>query len=279
MQSLPDPVGEHRGATRTLGGGTDFFVQNPDPDNALVPGYTDQEPDAQRIRLEGDAIVIGSAVTMRDFFAAPEILAMAPGIGVFEEFIASLPIRNRATLAGNIANASPIADMTSILIALGAELALADGSGKQRRLPLADAFIGYKKLAFSEGERIASIRLKAEPVRLSFEKVAKRAHLDIASVNSAIAIRENSDGSIRDARLSFGGVGPTPLCIASASKLLCGQKISAALVIRLAEAAVEQAKPISDVRGSAEYRTRLVYRLVLAHAVRLWPALEEELLP
>ena len=279
MHKLPEPIREIVSTTKTLGGGTDFFVQNPDPDQELIPCYTDLEPHAQQIRLEHDRLIIGSAVTMRDFFASERIRAMYPGIEQYEQYIASTPIRNRATLAGNIANASPIADMTVLLLALGAELIIKNDHGSSRTLPLLNTFIGYKKLAINSDERIDAIMIPAKALKISFEKVSKREHLDIATVNSALAVEEARDGTIKQARLAIGGVAPIPLVIEETAAILQGSKPAAERILQAAEHAQAAVSPITDVRGTSEYRKRLVYRLVLAHAIRLWPEREEELLP
>lgn len=279
MRRLPEPVQEPIPATKILGGGTDFFVQHPDPDDALSPHYSDLEPDAHRIFQKDNSVIIGSALTMREFFSSSIIRRIAPGIEAFEACIASLPIRNRATLAGNIGNASPIADMTTVLLALGAELILEKPDGSKRTIALEHAFIGYKKLAFENNERIASIILPANQVRISFEKVSKRERLDIATINTACVVQENTEGIIITARLALGGVAPVPIVVQDASRLLQNKKPEPALIRTLAQSAQDLSAPISDVRGTAEYRKRLVYRLILAHAVRLWPQMEEELLP
>ncbi|HON89888.1 MAG TPA: FAD binding domain-containing protein, partial [Spirochaetales bacterium] len=187
--------------------------------------------------------------------------------------------RNRATLAGNIANASPIADMTVLLLALGAELIIKNDHGSSRTLPLLNTFIGYKKLAINSDERIDAIMIPAKALKISFEKVSKREHLDIATVNSALAVEEARDGTIKQARLAIGGVAPIPLVIEETAAILQGSKPAAERILQAAEHAQAAVSPITDVRGTSEYRKRLVYRLVLAHAIRFWPEREEELLP
>jgi xanthine dehydrogenase small subunit len=231
--------------------------------------------------VSGQAILeLGAAVNTDDFFSSLLVRAMAPGIERFASDIASPPIRARATLTGNIANASPIADMTAILIALGARLVLEGDPGGERLVELPDFFLGYKKLDLHAGERIRGIVLPGEPVMFNFEKAAKRARLDIATVNSAIAVRMAADGSIAAARYAVGGVAPVPLRLKEAEALLIGKKPSAALARQLGALAYEAGSPISDVRGASRYRRRLMERLAWAHCIRLWPELrlEEELL-
>jgi len=276
-----------------LGGGTDFFVRNPDPEAGFEAELLDLRPVYSRIdrtTRDGAAVLeVGAAVTVHDFFTSTEVRALVPGIGAFEGEMASSLIRGRATLGGNVANASPIADMTAILIALDAELVVekrADGS--RRTLPLARFFLGYKKLDLAAGELIAGFRIPmpapGSTPRFNFEKVAKRRHLDIASVNSAALILTEGGGSkphIASAAISAGGVAATPLLLSRTSAFLAGRTADAATAREAAAIAVSEIAPISDVRGSAEYRKRLLERLVLGHFIRLFPesGIAEELFP
>ncbi|HRZ89007.1 MAG TPA: FAD binding domain-containing protein, partial [Spirochaetia bacterium] len=148
MTSLPEPGSRPAAAPKglNLGGGTDWFVRNPDPEPGTGVAFTDRQAGLDRIERTGDFLSVGAAVTVRSFFEDPRIRAHAPGIEAFEAQMASLPIRNRATLAGNVVNASPIADMTALLLALDARVRLRSASGA-RELSLADFFLGYKKTA------------------------------------------------------------------------------------------------------------------------------------
>lgn len=266
-----------------IGGGTDYYVRNPDPDPDTAPRFSDQAPEARAIRRVDDGgaawIELGAAATADDFFASPLIRGIAPGIERYAAEIASPPIRARATLVGNIVNASPIADMTDMLIALGARVVV-EGGGRLRSAELERFFLGYKKLDLRAGERVRTLRVPAEAVRFSFEKAAKRARLDIATVNTALAVRMAADGTIAAARYAAGGVAPVPLRLDAAERLLVGRRPSADLARELGRLAYASGSPIGDVRGSSEYRRRLMERLAWAHCIRLWPELklEEELL-
>lgn len=272
MTSLPEP-GSRPAAPGglNLGGGTDWFVRNPDPEPGAGVAFTDRQSGLDRIERKGDFLEIGAAVTVRSFFEDPLVRAHAPGIEVFEAQVASLPIRNRATLAGNVVNASPIADMTAILLALDARARLRSASGS-RELPLADFFLGYKKTALGDGEFLEALLLPAAtgPVRFNFEKVSKRESLDIATANTALALRMEGD-RIAWARLSVGGMAAVPLAARMASEFLVGKVPDAGTARETARLALADCSPLSDVRGSAGYRTRLLERLILAHFVRLFP--------
>lgn len=269
-----------------LGGGTDYFVRNPDPEPGFSPALLDLDPGLSRIHPGPQGLELGAAVTIRDFFESPLVRSLVPGIEAFEAEFASSLIRSRATLGGNVANASPVGDLTSMLLALGAICDIAGGPSA-RALPLCGLYLGYKKLALGEGEYIARFRIfppARGDLRFSFEKVSKRRRLDIASANTALRLETEGQGPrpvILAAMLSAGGMGPTPLVLPKAGALLVGQAPTAELARKVAAQAVAETSPMGDVRGSAGYRARLLERLVLAHFLRLFPesGLAEELFP
>jgi xanthine dehydrogenase small subunit len=187
--------------------------------------------------------------------------------------MASAQIRNVATLAGNVANASPVADGAVLLLALGATVTTAALDGT-RELPLDEFFTGHRKTALRAGEILVRLLVPAGPVRTSFIKTGKRSAVDIASVNSALALK--CDGThISTGRLALGGVAPTPILAAKAGALLSGVTASWSLAVAVADAAAAEVTPIADVRGSAEFRRTLVRNQVLAHFLRLFPELAE----
>ena len=233
-------------------------------------------------------IELGAAVNETDFFASALVREAAPGIERFEADIASPPIRNRATLAGNVANASPIADMTAMLIALGAELTVGaeqsgggQGSGgTERTLALEDFFLAYKKVDLQPGETILKIAYPSGWTAFAFEKAAKRERLDIATVNCAVAVLMAADGTIAEARYAAGGVAALPLRLKDVEAAMVGRRPSSTMVREVGTLAAGAGSPMDDVRGSSAYRRRLLERLAWAACIRLWPALRlaEELL-
>jgi len=289
---------EAGGPALPLGGGTDHYVRNPDPESGFSPSLLRSMKGLSgigRTRLSGTSwIRIGAASTVRDFFASPLVREAAPGIEAFEGEFASTLIRNLATIGGNVANASPVGDITSILMGLGARLVLgamgSDDAGS-RILPIEDFFLGYKRTALEEKEIIAAILIPDggtdSGLLFSFEKIAKRRRLDIAAVNTAISFRVEK-GRVRGARISAGGVAAVPMLLGKAAALLEGASVDrkdaqslAALARFVSSAAEEEISPIGDVRGSAVYRKRMTGRLVLAHFVRLFgkDGIAKELFP
>ncbi len=277
--AAPAPSGAPEAAPDTarratiVAGGTDFYVRNVDPEPREGFTLLGRDPRLRGIVRRGSVLEIGAAVTIAEFFASPELRAAVPGIEAYEGSFASSLIRNRATLGGNVANASPVADATAMLIALGASLRIErpGQAGAARSLPLERFFLGYKRLDLAPGEIVAAFLLPATgSARFSFEKASKRKSLDIAAVNTALRLETNG-GRVAMARLSAGGVAATPLLLEATSNLLTGREISAATAIEAARSAAAEVSPIGDVRGSAGYRSRVLERLVLGHFARLFP--------
>lgn len=254
-----------------VAGGTDLFVTQADKLRDAELTFLSQREDLQSIRIEGDVCCIGAAAPLTAIEASPIIQQMLPGLGRHFALIGSVSIRNRATLAGNIVNASPAGDLSVMLLALNATLVLIRGD-RQRTVLLRDFFRGYKVLDMAADEMIAEIRFPVPEAgaRFHFEKVARRDHLDIASVSSAIQLRIKDDRII-EAHVAAGSVAPIPLYLRKTSALLQGRPISAATAREAAAVAGAEISPISDVRGSAEYKRALLPRLILAHFLTLFP--------
>ena len=183
-----------------------------------------------------------------------------------------------ATIAGNFVNASPIGDFTIFFLALGATIVLSDGR-LSRTMPLKNFYLGYKKLDKKSEEFIKQIEFELPTINhlFNFEKVSKRTHLDIASVNTAIMIKTDRD-AIVESSISAGGVGPIPMFLAKASSFLIGKHLSEKLIADVIEVAQSEIVPISDARGQAAYKRFLLGQLIKAHFISLFPKLNVEVL-
>jgi xanthine dehydrogenase small subunit len=268
------PMTEDHGDDRPVAGGTDLYVQRPD-DYSLVDVSLVRAP-RTGIRIDGDEIVFAGGATAEDMKKSPELAEFLGDMTGPMDLMGSLPIRERATVAGNLVNASPIGDMTAMLMALDADLELARGQNR-RTVPLRSFYTGYKAMDLIPGELVESIRVKRrDGVLFNFEKVSKRTWLDIASVNSAATFRVE-EGVIVDAGISAGGVAPVPLALVETEKLLIDRPPNADTAWAAARCAMDETSPIDDVRGSAAYKRLLLRQLVLAHFQVLF-GLDEELL-
>jgi len=253
-----------------VGGGTDLYIQKPEelyPEDILMILNSMEK----FIESENGRIIISANTTFEELNNSDLIKELLPEIKNYNSLIASLPIRNSATLAGNFINASPIGDMTIIFLALNAKL-IFDNNSNKREILLKDFYKGYKNLDKSEDEILEKIIIQ-KPVgnyKFNFEKVSKRTHLDIASVNSAIYI-ENDEDKILNCNLSIGGVAPIPLYLIKTSAFLTGQKISVELIKGAIVILQEEISPISDIRGSVEYKRLLAAQMIKAHFIKIFP--------
>jgi xanthine dehydrogenase small subunit len=175
-------------------------------------------------------------------------------------------IRTSATLSGNIINASPVADTVPLLMAVGAEINLESVEGT-RTVSIRNFFHGYKKTENKPNEWIKSISIPINKFNfINFEKVTKRIEVDISAVNSAIALNIK-DGIIQDACVAYGGVGPTTLLMPKTSSYLKGKPFTEETFIKTADITANEAIPISDVRGSAEYRKAMLKNIMIMHYI------------
>jgi xanthine dehydrogenase small subunit len=207
-----------------------------------------------------ESIRIGAALPLRDlaarWTAAPEVFyAWLP-------LFASLTIRNRATLGGNLATASPISDAAPLLLALDAVLHIASAAGRQT-VSLASFFTGYRRTVLQPGELLAAMDIpKPLPAFARFYKVAKRRMDDISPVAACMAMDWDNAGRITRARFAFGGMAAVPLRATAAEAAVLGQRWNQATVERVAAILDRTLQPISDHRGSAEYRLAVAKSLV-----------------
>ncbi|MBK6723945.1 MAG: FAD binding domain-containing protein [Acidobacteria bacterium] len=258
-----------------VSGGTDLYVQRHDEmaESAAMPLLYNEE--LRGIRDTGEHIEIGASATVTDLLESPVMNAIFPDLYKHLKLVSSTPIRNMATLAGNFTNASPIGDMTVWFLALDAEITLMPGppmprtqppsAAAERPLKLRDLYQGYKQLAKQPDEIITKIKFKKPNAdfRFNFEKVCKRTYLDIATVNTAISLQSEPPAVaggltlISNAHVSAGGVAPIPLYLKETSAFLNGKEVS-------------EISPISDVRGTEQYKRLLLRQLFKAHFVELF---------
>ena len=249
-----------------VAGGTDLFVQRPEQLMESDLCFLSKRRDLDYVRVDGAVLCAGGAVTIEDFRLAEAVQKHFPALSKDLLLHSSAILRNKATLTGNIVNASPIGDAGIMLLALDARLVITGAAGVRREVPLSRFFLGYKKTDLACGELVREIVIPLLPAnaRYNFEKVSNRATLDIAAVNTALRLTTGPDGAIIDIRLSAGGVGPVPLMIGGLEAFY-GRMPDAETADSIAKAAEAAAKPIDDIRGSAAYKKLLLGQLVRAH--------------
>lgn len=246
---------------RVVAGGTDVAVeinQRFERHAALVSVEAVEE--LLEFRADDDAFVIGAAMALTDVERE-----LAGRVSILDELwplFSSRLIRNRATLGGNIANASPIGDSPPALLALDAELVLAKRGGR-REVALSEFFVGYRQTVLEPGEVIVAIRIpRPLPSVARFFKVSKRVHDDISTVAAGFSLRRDDAGVVVAARLAYGGVAATPARAEEAEALLVGRVFDAHAVAAARPALEAAFTPMSDQRGSERYRRAMVVQLL-----------------
>lgn len=257
----------HTGAPcMVIGGGTDLYLQQP---LATLPAGNQlaRSHDAV-IRQSRTGLFLNARQPLQTIAAALAQKQLLPAFARFNQLFASLPIRNRATLGGNLAHASPVADSIPFLLVLNATL-----HTSQRVIPVQDFFTGFKQTALQAGEVIEWIQLPADTNNaiIHFDKVSRRGTTDIATVNCAGCWHVQQQ-TIVDVRLAMGGASPMPVRLSALEDALRGsdlEKLRAEdFKSRLPELFQQHLQPslapISDLRGSAHYRRLLAQQLILA---------------
>jgi CO/xanthine dehydrogenase FAD-binding subunit len=256
------------GPVKALAGGTDLLVQM--KQGRLCPQALvslRDVPGLSFIRLEEDGgLALGAATPLADIENSPEVKEKFPAIAEAASWIGSVQVRSRATVGGNLCNAAPSADMAPILIAHGATATITDGRA-ERVVLLKDFFTGPGQTVLGRGELLKAIAVPPAPAR-SFAKYVKanRSAMDIATVGvGVLAVFAPGFGPgatvVQDARLVLGAVAPTPIRATAAEQMLIGRNLDEDSISEVSLKAAEEARPISDVRASAEYRRALVETL------------------
>ncbi len=254
-----------------ISGGTDLFVQQWEKLLSSDVQFLQRDESTSVIWIEGNNCFVDARTTISEIKSSAILKKYFPQLEDYFQYFGSLPIRNRATVGGNIINASPIGDMTNFLLALDAQLHLKEKSHK-RIVPLKNFYTGYKQLDKKENEILSSVSfaLPINHFHFNYEKVSKRTFLDIASVNTSIYLEEENL-QIKKAHLSAGGVAPYPLYLFKTREFLTNKKISPQMIKEAAEIIQTEISPISDARGSAEYKRLLLRQLFFAHFIKLFP--------
>jgi xanthine dehydrogenase small subunit len=251
-----------------MGGGTDLYVQRAEELPHEEAHYVFDAHDLKTIEEKNDHIEIGGSATVTDLLQSPIMQDYFPKLHQHLKLVSSTPIRNMATVAGNIVNASPIGDITIWLLAMDATVVLKNGAF--REIPLRDFFEGYKRLAKTADEVVEKVYFKRPGKNswFNFEKVSKRRYLDIATVNTAMLITVENN-IITEAHVSAGGVSPIPLYLKNTSSCLLHQPIplEEEHERELHVLVQHEIHPISDVRGTEAYKRMLMRQLFNAHFI------------
>ena len=249
-----------RGAdAKLVAGGTDLLPQL--KNGLLKPAFVvdlSGVPPLRRLKADRRGLRVGAAVTAREIELDPQVREGYPALAESGALVGSVQIRNLATVGGNLCNAAPSADMAPPLLALDAEAVIAGPQG-ERRVPLASFFLGVRRTVLAHDELLVELVVPAPGARSggNYLRHTPRRELDIAVVGVASQLTL-SNGVCAKARIALAAVAPTPVRATAAEQALEGQPVTPELIERAAELAVGAAQPISDQRGSADFRRHLV---------------------
>ena len=245
-----------------LAGGTDLLVryklQNQEIGAVVslrdIPGLDAIEP-------EGDGLRIGARVTLAQVLASDLVAERAPILAAAARRMANANIRNKATVVGNLCNASPAADTAGPLLALDAEMVVVGAAG-ERRVSMASWFTGPRASCLAADEVAAAVSVPRQVGNACYERLANRRTADLALASTCIRLVLDDDGVVTDARVTLGAVAATPRRCVVAEAILEDAELDADTVGAAAEAAMNDAQPIDDVRATAWYRREMIRNLV-----------------
>jgi carbon-monoxide dehydrogenase medium subunit len=251
-------LAEAGSSARVFAGGTDVMVQIHaeliDPgvivDIKKVPGIMD-------ISESDGAYTFGAATPGMVLMAHEGLSSTWPGIIDGVALIGSIQVKGRASIGGNVCNGSPAADSTPTMIAANAVCNIVGPNG-ERTAPVEGIVTGPGKTSLLDGEFILSFSLPKRPAHSgdAYLRLTPRTEMDIAVVGAGVNITLDDDGTCTAARISLGAVAPTPLLVAEAADALIGTKVDDAALTKMGEACSAACNPISDKRGTKEYRIK-----------------------
>ncbi len=243
-------------AARIIAGGTDLIVQA--RAGRVKPGaYVDIKRISAAIGIRSfeGGFAIGAATPCTALLEHAALCAAWPGMVEAANLIGSVQVRNRATMGGNLCNASPAADSVPALIAAGATCLVAGPSG-ERVIPVTDIPSAPGRTSLAQGEFVVEIRLPAQPSGGSdaYLRAIPRTEMDIAVVGAGVSLVMDG-GVCKSARVGLGAVAPTALLVEAAAAALIGTTLDDNALDAMGEAVSAACKPIDDKRGTASYRT------------------------
>ena len=256
-------LGEHPDL-RPLAGCTDLMVSEPE-DRLDLPGVLDLQgvSELRGFRWRGETLEIGAVTAFSEIRDSPDVRQSFPALAEAASKIGGWQIQNRASLGGNMANASPAGDSLPVLLVLDAQIVLVGPEGK-RTVPYRDFHLGYRQTALGPGEIIGWVQLPRPPQGATqfFRKVGTREAQAISKVVVAL-LASVSDDLITEYRLAAGSVAEIPLRLTEVEGAMVGRAAKADAADLAGHLAAHAVRPIDDVRSTAEYR-----RFALAQVVR-----------
>ena len=259
VKEAVDLLAASSGGAHLLAGGTDLLVK-------LRAGFVAPKlvvdlkaiPQLRGISTDARGFRIGAATSCAEIGEHAALSAAWPGVVEALRLIGSTQVQGRASLGGNLCNASPAADSVPALIAAGAVCEVA-GPGGEREVPVERIVTGPGRTSLASGEFVLAFRLPKPPARSgdAYLRLIPRTEMDIAVVGVGVALALDQAGVCTQARVALGAVAPTPLLVADAAAALVGTRVDNNALAALAAAASAACKPIDDKRGTVAYRIKI----------------------
>jgi aerobic carbon-monoxide dehydrogenase medium subunit len=253
-------LAKHGPAARVLAGGTDLLAQmKSGTRRPAVIVDLKRIDELMQVREAGGGLVIGAAAPAAVVREHAALRRLFPGLAEAAALIGSEQIQGRASLGGNLCNASPAADTTPALLVNDASVEIAGPSGR-RKVPVAAVCTAPGRTSLAPGELLLSIVLAAPAPRSAdaYLRLIPRTEMDIAVVGAAVRVALAADGSCSAACVALGAVAPTAIRVPEAEAALVGTRLDAAALARMVEAVRAAAKPIGDKRGTVAYRRQVI---------------------
>ena len=246
--------------TQILAGGTDLLVQmrSTDKEPRLIVDVKKLD-ETNEVNIGSDEIVIGAAVPSAILNENAELKSLVPGLIESADLIGSTQIQGRATIGGNLCNSSPAGDTIPALIAVRAQCVIASPRG-EREVAVEDFVTGVGTNCMAADEFLISMKVPRPAPRSSdaYLRFIPRTEMDIAVAGAGVSVTFDDSGNCVAARVGIGAVAPTPLLVEAAANALVGSKCDDAALNEAAAACSAMARPISDKRGTVEYRIKVV---------------------
>ena len=251
-------------SAKILAGGTDLLIQQAIESSPEIIAISLKDvEDLRQIEktAEGDMFV-GAMVRHAEVAQSPLVNQYFPALAKASHWVGSPSIRSLATIGGNICNASPSADTAPPLLAYDAKAIIVSPSG-EKAIDIGDFFTGPSTTILKTGEILKGFLLRPKSGWVAdYEKLGLRKAMEIAIANVCVAMAMDEERNCSGIRIGLGAVAPTPIRAKKAESILKDKRVTPELIQKCAEAAVEQTKPISDIRASADYRKKMVHFLV-----------------
>ncbi len=255
--------------TQILAGGTDMIVQLRSGDRSpRVIIDIKRIPETRRIEFGAHGLLLGAAVSGAELNARADVAAHYPGLVEAADLIGSTQIQGRASVGGNLCNASPAGDTIPALVANDAICLIAGPNGR-REVPVAEFVVGVQRNQLEPGEFLVALRLPPAQPRSAdaYLRFIPRTEMDIAVASAGVRLTLDGDGVCTAARVAIGAVATTVLPVPDAAAALIGTRVDEAACQAAAEASSALARPISDKRGTESYRRKVVGVLTRRAAV------------